>query len=198
VRGLGLAVGARKAVCGPFFDAGQCFRISTEERVHRCVVFRSQFWVAPVAVAEAVAHRGVVGHVAGGLLEVGGEPAALEQLRHHVRDPLDGDVGTAQLGHRVVAVADEDALVELAGALALLTVERRTRRGIGGELLEVEPPQRPLVARVAREQGALHGLRQVHEREDGTVEVREMGGEKSALLVGEGLDWVVHQAARPP
>ena len=195
--GLGLAVRAREALRGPGLHARQGLGIGIEERVHRCLVLRAQLRVAPVAVAEALAHRGVVGHVARGLLQVGGEPAALEHLRHHVRDPLARDVRAAELRHRVVAVADEDALVELAGALALLTVEGGARRGVRGELLEVEPPQRSLVARVAREQGALHRLGQVHEREDGRVEVGEMGGEEGALLVREGLDRVVHRGRAP-
>jgi hypothetical protein len=150
--------------------------------------------MAPVAVAEAVAHGGVVGHVARGLLEVGGKPAALEDLRHDVRDPLARDVRAPELGDGVVAVADEDALVELPGALALLAVERLTRRGVGGELVQVQPPQRALVAGVAREQCALDRLRQVDEREDRPVEVREMRGEEGSLLVGEGLDRIVHAA----
>ena len=104
-------------------------------------------------------------------------------------------MGAAELRHGIVAVADEDPLVELAGALALLAVERRARRGIRRELLEVQAPERSLVARVAGEQRALDRLGQVHEREDGAVEVREVGREERSLLVGEGLDRVVH--ARP-
>ena len=144
------------------------------------LVLRPERGVAPVAVAEPLAHRGVVGDVARGLLEVGGEPAALEQLRHHVRDPLAGDVGAAELRDRVVAVADEDPLVELARALALGAVERaRPRATSPGELVEEQPPERALVARVAREQRALHGLGQVHEREHRPVEVREVRREQA-------------------
>ena len=39
--------------------------------------------------------------------------------------PLARDVRAAELGHRVVAVADEDALVELRRARALVAVVRR-------------------------------------------------------------------------
>ena len=119
--------------------------------------------------------RPVVGDVARRLLEVGGQPPALQDLGEHVGDPLAGDVGAADLGDRVVAVADEDALVEARGALALDAVERPLAvRHVAGELLEEQPPQRPRVARVAREQRALDGLRQVDEAEDGPVEVGEM------------------------
>ena len=138
-------------------------------------------------------HRAVVGDVARGLLEVGGQPAALEQLGHHVRHVLAGDVRAAELGHGVVAVAEEDALVELGRALALLAVERPGGAGaVGGELVEVQAAQRALVARVAGEQRALHGLRQVDQREHGRVEVREVGLERGALGFAEGLDGVVH------
>ena len=127
VRRLGL-VGARgKRSSAHAITRGSASRIGVEQEVHRPLVLGAELGVAPVAVAEALGHRRVVGDVARRLLEVGGEPAALEQLRHHVRDPLAGDVRAAELRHRVVAVAEEDALVELAGALALLAVERRRR-----------------------------------------------------------------------
>jgi hypothetical protein len=103
-------------------------------------------------------------------------------------------VRPAELRDRVVAVAEEDALVELAGALALLAVERPRRAGLGvlGELVEVEAAQRALVARVAREQRALHRLGKVHQREHRPVEIREVGFERGALGFGEGLDGVDH------
>ena len=106
-------------------------------------------------------------------------------------------MGAAELRHRVVAVAEEDPLVEAGGALALLAVERPRDAAleVAGELVEEQPPQRALVARVAGEQRALHRLRQVDEREDGPVEVREVGLEGGALLVREGLDRVVHERA---
>ena len=61
-----------------------------------------------------------------------------------------------------------------------------------GELVEEQPPQRSLVARVAREQRALDRLGQVDEREDGLVEVREVRLEAGALGGAEGLDGVLH------
>jgi hypothetical protein len=50
--------------------------------------------------------------------------------------PLAGDVRAAELGHRVVAVADEDALVELRGADALLCQILRVRIQRFRELVE--------------------------------------------------------------
>ena len=103
-------------------------------------------------------------------------------------------MGAAELGHRVVAVAEEDALVELGGAAALGALPDVALGRRFGELVEEQPPQRALVARVAREQRALDGLGQVDEREDRTVEVRDVGREAGALGFGEGLDRVLHGA----
>ena len=58
-----------------------------------------------------------------------------------------------------------------------------------GELVEEQAAQRARVARVAGEQRALDRLRQVDEREDRPVEVREVRREARLLLLGE--------AARP-
>ena len=98
-------------------------------------------------------------------------------------------MGAAELGHGVVAVAEEDPLVELLGALALFAVVAPARRGKAlGELVEKEPPQRAGVARVAREQRALDGLGQVDQREDRPVEVGEMRREARSLGVAKVSD----------
>ena len=198
---LGLAVAARPALRRPLLDLGQRARVDREQVVHRRRELGAELLVAVVAEAAAglLGERPVVGDVAGGLLEVGGEAAPLEQLGEDVRRPLGGDVGAADLGDRVVAVAEEDALVELRGALALGAVEGPgAGLDVGGELLEEEPPDRPRVARVAGEQRALDRLGQVDEREDGTVEVGEVGCEELSLLGGEGLYRVAHGAGRLP
>ena len=57
-----------------------------------------------------------VGDVAGGLLEVGHEPAPLEHLGQDVGRALARQVHAAELGHRVVAVLEEHPLVESLGA----------------------------------------------------------------------------------
>jgi hypothetical protein len=105
-------------------------------------------------------------------------------------------VRAAELSDRVVAVADEDALVELGGTLALGAVERPPSGGrIGGELVEVEASQCPLVARVAGEQRPLDGLGEVRQCEDRPVEVAEVGLERAALLRGEGFDGITQGAS---
>ena len=116
-----------------------------------------------------------VRNVARGLLEVGHQPAALEHLRQDVRGVLDGQVHAAELRDRVVAVLVEHPLIELVGALEC---PRRTPAGacstVGVELVEEQPAQRLGRPRVAREQRALHRLRQIDQREDRPVEVREV------------------------
>ena len=155
------------------------------------LVGRAEARVAVVAVAEAVERR-VVRDVARRLLEVGGEPRPLQDLRQQVRRPLARDVRAAELRDRVVAVAEEDPLVELGRALALGALDRRHLGHGVGELVEEQAAQRARVARVAREQRALHRLRQVDEAEDRPVEVREVRREALALLLREALDWNCH------
>jgi hypothetical protein len=120
------------------------------------------------------------------LLQIRGEAAALEDLREHVRDPLARHVRAAELGDRVVAVADEDVLVKLRGPVPLVAIERAVaRRGVGGELVQVKPAQGPAVTRVAGKQCALDGFGEVDEGEDGPIEVREVRLQQGALLGGE-------------
>ena len=193
---LGLAVAARPALRRPVLDLLQRARVDPEQLVHRAPELGAELVVAVEAVA-AAGHRLVVGDVAGRLLQVGGEAAALEQLGEDVGDPLAGDVGAADLGDRVVAVADEDALVELRGPGALLVVEGApARRRVGRELLEKEPPDRPGIPRIAGKKRPFDGLRQVDEGEYGPVEVGEVGSEDRSLLGAEFLDRVAHSAHR--
>ena len=149
--------------------------------------------VAAVAVAEPLEPR-VVGDVAGRLLEVCGEPRTLQDLRQQVRGPLAGDVRAAELRDRVVAVAEEDRLVQLRGALALGALPRGQLRQRDRELVEEEAAQCPGVARVAGEERALDRLRQVDEPEHGPVEVGEVRREARPLLLREALDRNRHDA----
>ena len=134
----GLAGCDRELLGRPRRHPWQRPRVDREQLIHRRAVLRSELGVAVVAVAaRRVGDRRVVGDVARRLLEVGAQPRALQDLGEHVGDPLAGDVGAAELGDRVVAVAQEDPLVQLGGALALgwrptgsrPARRRRTRRG---------------------------------------------------------------------
>ena len=174
---LGL-VAARPAFRRPLPDLGERGRVDREELLHRLGVGGAELAVAVEAVAAAgrVRQRLVVGDVAGRLLEVSREAAALEDLGEDVRDPLARDVRAADLRDRVVAVAHEDAFVEPGRALALLALEGPSAlRHVGRELIEVEAAQRVRIAGVAGEERSLDRLREVDEREDGTIEVREVG-----------------------
>ncbi len=102
-------------------------------------------------------------------------------------------MGAAELGYRVVAVAEEDPLVELRRAISLLAVPADgDRRKVGRELLEEHPPQRAGVARIPGEQSPLDRLRQVDEGEDGPVEVGEMGAQTITIALAESLDGILH------
>ena len=96
--------------------------------------------VVAEAAPDLIWHRLVVGDVPSRLLEVGRESAALEDLGEDVGDPLAGDVGAADLGDRVVAVAKEDPLVEFRRPLPLGAVERALADlDVARELFEEEP-----------------------------------------------------------
>ena len=86
----------------------------------------------------------VVGDVARRLLQVRHQAAPLEHLGQHVRSLLARQVDAAELGHRIVAVLDEDALVELLRAgQADGGVDGRVPRHVevAHELVEEEPAQ---------------------------------------------------------
>ena len=82
-----------------------------------------------------------VGDVAGGLLQVGHQPPALEHLGEQVGDAFAGDVRAAELGYRVVSVLAEHAVVERGGATAGLVgvLGARGRRQVRVELVQVQP-----------------------------------------------------------
>src|SRR4029078_10072477 len=134
------------------------------------------------AVAEALELR-VVRDVARRLLEVGREPRTLQDLREQVRRPLARDVRAAQLGHRIVAVAEEDRLVELRRPLALTQLDDGHLGQRVDELVEKQAAERAGVARVAGKERALDRFREIDEREDGPVEVREVRSDPRLLLL---------------
>src|SRR5439155_23974469 len=116
-----------------------------------------------------------------------------------VRRLLAGQVNASELGHGVVAVFEEHAVVELLGSPE---PDGRVDGEIAGEvevtdeLVEEEAPQALGRSRIAGEQGALHDLGQVYEREDGRIEVREVRAQHRLFLVGEALGHVLHSAVR--
>ena len=168
-------------------------RIGVEHAVHLAdvpgaVVRPQKARVAVIAVAAAEAL--VVADVASRLLEVRHQPSPLEHFGQEVGGLLAREVHAAQLGHAVVAVLEEHSVVELFGP-------PQTYRGVDGlvardvevthEFLEEQAPQRQRRARITGEQGPLHHLGQVYQRENRLVEVGEIAPEYVGLLGHELL-----------
>ena len=120
---------------------------------------------------------GVVRDVARALLEVAHEAATLEDLGEQIRRLLAGEVHAAQLRDGVIAVLEEHLLVELLGPIE---PDRRVDSPVAAdvqlvdELVEEQPPETLRRAGVAGKQRSLDDLGEVHEREDGLVQVREV------------------------
>ena len=139
----------------------------------------------------------VVGDVARRLLEVGHQPPPLEQLRQDVRGLLARQVHAAELGDRVVAVLDEDLLVQCLGPLE---ADGGVDGGVAAdvelahEFVEEQAAQALVGAGVAGEQRPLHDLGEVDEAEHGLVEIRDVAPQDRGLVRVELLDRVgVHR-----
>ena len=167
--------------------------VGVEETIHLPHVAqrerrRQDLGIAVVAVAAT--ETGVVGDVPGRLLEVGGQSPPFEDLGQQVRCLLAREVHPTQLGHGVVAVLEEDPLVELLGPLE---PDRGIDREVAGdveiadELVEEETAQRLGRAGVPGEEGTLDHLGKVHEGEHGAVEVGEVSPEDVLLVLREVL-----------
>ncbi len=199
---VGVAGLLRVAGARPIHEVGKDTGVGVEEHVEVGDVARPQrrpgdLRVPPVSVPPAEA--AVVRDVAGRLLEVRHEAAPLEDLREQVRRLLASQVHASELGHRVVAVLEEHPVVELLGSPepdGRVDGEIAREVEVADELVEEQAPQALGRARIAGEQGALHDLGQVDEREDGRVEVREVRAQHRLLLVGEALGHVLHAAVR--
>ena len=113
-----------------------------------------------------------------------------EHLRQHVGRLLAREVDTAELRHRIVAVFDEDFLVELLRAL-------QSDGGVDGgvardvelpdELVEEEPAQALGRAGVAGEECSLDDFRQVDQGKDRLVQVGDVAPEDGFLVGREPL-----------
>ena len=136
----------REALGHPGLHAREQRAVGVEHPVHLAdearPVRRVEDLGRAVVAVLAVVQPLVVRDVAGRLLEVGHESPPLEHLRQHVGRLLAGEVDAAQLCHRVVAVLDEDLLVELLRSLqADRRVDRRVARDVQvpDELVEEQP-----------------------------------------------------------
>ena len=149
--------------------------------------------VAVVTGGEAL----VVGDVAGRLLEVGHQPAPLENLGQQVRRLFASQVDPAQLGHGVVPVLEEDLLVEILGPGQ---PDGGVHGGVPGdvqlpdELVEEQSPQALRRAGVPGEQGTLDHFWQVDQGEHRPVEVGDVTAEDVCLVSAERLHGIGEHA----
>jgi hypothetical protein len=124
------------------------------------------------------------------------------------------EVHSTQLGNRIVAVLEEDLLVELFGAFeADGRIDRMIAADveISHELVEEEAAQALGAAAVPSEQRTLDDFGKVDERKDRTIEVGEVAPQRVGLggrvLLGHvdrhslksyGVGFVGRRIARPP
>ena len=95
---------------------------------------------------------------------------------------------SAELSDGVVAVLVEDPLVEVVGSFEAdrgVNVGVAVEFEVAHELIEEQTAQTLGRARVPREEGALHDLGQVDQREDRTLEIGEIPPKYGHLGVGE-------------
>ena len=187
---VGVAGLARVAYGQPCLGLHQQLAVGVEHPVHVPHVAGPEGRVEQAGVAVVAVVAGgqpvVVGDVAGGLLEVGHQAAPLQHLGQDVGGLLAGQVDPAQLGHRVVAVLEEDLLVELLGPAQ---PHRGVHGGVTGdvqfadELVEEQAAQALGRAGVPGEQGPLDHLGQVDQGEYRLVEVGDVPA-KNVFLVG--------------
>ena len=127
---------------------GSSSRVGVEHPVHLADVARAESRLEDVVVAVeavvSVVEAPVVAEVARRLLEVTHEATPLEDLGQDVARLLAGQVHSAELGDRVVAVLVEDPLVEVVGAVQSDGgVDRRVtgQVEVADELVEEESSQ---------------------------------------------------------
>ncbi len=143
-----VAGGLGEALREPGLELGKRRAVGVEHPVHVTHVpgphRRLEHLGVTVIAVVTGAEPAVVGHIACGLLEIRHQPAPLEHLGEHVRSLLAGQVHSAELCHRVVAILEEHAVVELLGAPQS---HGGVDAGVPGhvqlahELVEEQPPQ---------------------------------------------------------
>ena len=167
---------------------GQQLAVRVEHAVHVPHVpgpqrRRQYFGAAVITVAPARQPR-VVSDIPGRLFHVRHQPAAFEHLCEQVGRLLASQVDPTELGHRIVAVLEENTVVELLrpgqadrGVDAVVPAYFE----VAHELVEEQAAQALGGAGIAGEQRALYDLRQVDERKYRSVEVREVPAEDVGL-----------------
>ena len=151
---------------------------------------RRQYFGAAVIAVPPARQTGVVGDVTGRLFHVGHEPASFEHLCEQVGRLFAGEVDPAELGDRIVAVLEENPIVELLGpgqAYRGIDAVVAAHVQVAHELVQEQPAQALGRAGITGEQRPLYDFGQVDEREDRSLEVREVAAEDVRLLGGPSL-----------
>ena len=177
-------------------------RIGREHAVDVAHVARAQRRVQHLRVAVVAVTASqtlVVGDVAGALLQVSHQPAPLQHLGQQVGGLLAGQVYATELGHRIVAVLEEDPVVQ---SLGPSQADGGVDRDVSGdveivdELIEEQPAEARHRPGVAGEQGTLDDLGQVHQREHRLIQVGEVPAQDVGFFGREGLRRVQVHGAR--
>ena len=187
----------------PLRDLRQELGVAVEHAVHLADVAsterRLQDFGGPVVAVVARGETVVVAQVARRLLEVAHQATPLEELGEDVGGLLAGEVHAAELGDGVVAVFEEDLLVELLCATEPNGgVESDVARHVEvtNELIEEEATKALRAPRVTGEQCALHHLWKVDQGEYGQVQVRDVAAEDLLLSLSELLSDVDRHGGR--
>ena len=172
-------------------------RIGFEQELHELQVVPPVFRFGDGGLDEEKVPAGrilpVETHVAGGFLQRRDADAGILQvLGRHVGDLFAGHVGAAELGHRIIAVSDEHAVVEGAspahGGIVAAGRSRRVKHrgevGVAEELVQKRASKVLGRAAVAGEERPGYLLRQP-QAEDRPVHVGEEWGESVAFARSE-------------
>ncbi len=179
--------------------------VGLEERVGSGFVLRVGELGSSVVEVAAVGSAAVEPYIASRFLERrDSDPAVLERLGGQRGGMLDRYMRAGELGDGVVAVADQDPLVELLRASHsdhVVIRRRRARKAVETgiwlihELVEKHAAKALLGPRVTREERPLDDLRQVAEGEYRPVQVGEVAFEQAGL---GGAELHTHILPAPP
>jgi hypothetical protein len=120
------------------------------------------------------------------LLEVRHQPAPLKDFGEQVRGLFAGQVNSAELRYRIIAVLKEYFVIQRFGpfqAHGRINANIASDIEVADELVEKEPPERLRRPGVSGKERALHYLGQIDQGEDWEVQVCKIPT-KNGLLIG--------------
>ena len=164
-------------------------RVGFEEAIQRGAVMlakRRAFELPGHVVLPAAGRLVRVWDVACRLFEIRHQPSPLDHFREDVRDALARQVHAAKLRDRIVSIFGKDLGIKAFGALeSHAALGRRHGADVFEKFVEKQPPQRFRRSRIPREERALHGFRQIGQRENRTGETRKIRRERFLFVCGE-------------